>query len=117
MPPSWPWPEVSETELPTPAEGEPDHRRRYPRTVGGVLYLVALAAVIAGVGISFLDGWRSGVRWIGGGLLFAATCRLLLPQDQAGMLAVRNRWIDVPTVAGVGGLLLFLAGSIPDQPL
>ena len=110
-------PEVSETELPIPAEGEPDHQRRYPRTVGGVLYLLALAAVVVGIGFTVLDGWRTGVRCIGGALLFAAACRLLLPQDQAGMLAVRNRWIDVLTLAGVGGLLFFLAGSIPDQPL
>jgi hypothetical protein len=108
---------VSETELPIPAEDEPDHPRRYPRTVGGVLYLLALAAVVVGIGVTVLDGWRNGVRWIGGGLLFAATCRLLMPQDQAGMLAVRNRWIDVLTLAGGGGLLVFLAGSIPDQPL
>jgi hypothetical protein len=40
-----------------------------------------------------------------------------MPHDQAGMLAVRNRWIDVLMLAGAGGLLLFLAGSIPDQPL
>jgi hypothetical protein len=108
---------VSETELPIPAEGESDHPRRYPRTVGGVLYLLVLAATVTGIGVTVLDGWRSGIRWIGGGLLFAAACRLLLSPNQAGMLAVRNRWIDVLTLAGVGGLLLFLAASIPDQPI
>ena len=114
---------VSETEAPLPAEddgGDPGHAdqpRRYPSTLGGALYLLALAAVLAGVAIAVLDGWRNGVRWIGGGLVFAAVCRLLVPSRQAGMLAVRNRWIDVILLAGVGGLLLFLAGSIPDQPL
>lgn len=107
---------VSETEQPLPAE-DGAASRRYPSTIGGVLYLLALAAVVAGVGITFLDGWRNGVRWIGGALLFAAACRLLVPRGQAGMLAVRTRWLDVLMVAGVGGLLLFLARSIPNQPL
>jgi hypothetical protein len=111
---------VSDTEEPLPLDddaGSPAEPRRYPSTVGGALYLLALAAVVAGIGIAVLDGWRNGVRWIGGGLAFAAVCRLLVPGRQAGMLAVRNRWIDVVMLAGVGGLLVFLAGSIPNQPL
>jgi len=111
---------VSETEAPHPAEDDADHSdqpRRYPSTLGGALYLLALAAVVAGVAIAVFDGWRIGVRWIGGGLVFAAACRLVVPSRQAGMLAVRNRWFDVILLAGVGGLLLFLAASIPDQPL
>ena len=111
---------VSETEVPLPAEGDEGDSgrpRRYPSTLGGALYLLALGAVVAGTAIAVFDGWRNGVRWIGGGLVFAAVCRLLVPGRQAGMLAVRNRWIDVVLLAGVGGLLLFLAGSIPDQPL
>ena len=107
---------VSETEPPLPAEDDAAPRR-YPSTIGGVLYLLALAAVVAGVCVAFFDGWRSGVRWIGGALLFAAACRLLVPRGQAGMLAVRSRWLDVLMVAGVGGLLLLLARSIPNQPL
>ena len=111
---------VSETEVPLPAEddeGDSGQPRRYPSTLGGALYLLALAAVVAGTAIAVFDGWRNGVRWIGGGLVFAAVCRLLVPDRQAGMLAVRSRWIDVVLLAGVGGLLLFLAASIPDQPL
>ncbi|HEX6150924.1 DUF3017 domain-containing protein [Nocardioides sp.] len=108
---------VSETEAPLPAEGDADQPRRYPSTIGGALYLLALAAVVAGIGVTALDGWRNGIRWIGGALVFAAACRLLVPRSQAGMLAVRNRWIDVLMLAWVGGLLLFLAASIPDQPL
>ena len=101
---------------PLPEPG-PEPARLYPSTVGGLLYLLALAAVVAGVALTVLDGWRPGVRWMGGGLVFAAACRLLLPSRQAGMLAVRNRLIDVVMVAGVGGMLIFLATWIPNQPL
>ncbi len=91
--------------------------RRYPSTIGGLLYLVALGAVLAGIGISVLDDWRLGVRWVAAGLAFAATCRLLLPTRQAGMLAVRHRAVDVLMLLGVAGALWFLAGDIPNQPL
>ena len=102
--------------LPEP-EPELEPARLFPSTIGGLLYLLALAAVVAGVALTFLDGWRTGVRWMGGGLVFAAACRLLLPSRQAGMLAVRHRLIDVVMVAGVGGMLIFLATWIPNQPL
>jgi hypothetical protein len=109
---------VPETDDDTPTpDPVPESARFYPSTVGGMLYLLALAAVVAGVALSVLDGWRTGVRWIGGGLVFAAVCRLVLPSRQAGMLAVRHRLIDVAMLAGVGGLLLFLTTSIPNQPL
>ena len=40
----------------------------------------------------------------------------LLPARDAGMLAVRHRLVDVVLLGGVGGLLLFLARTIPNQP-
>jgi hypothetical protein len=110
----------TDDDAPTPdphPEAEPESARFYPSTVGGMLYLLALAAVVVGVVLTVLEDWRTGVRWMGGGLVFAATCRLLLPSRRAGMLAVRHRLIDVVMVAGVGGLLLFLAAWIPNQPL
>jgi hypothetical protein len=98
-------------------EPDPEPARFYPSTIGGLLYLLALAAVVAGVALTVLEGWRTGVRWMGGGLVFAAGCRLLLPTRQAGMLAVRHRLIDVVMVAVVGGMLIFLTTWIPNQPL
>lgn len=108
--------------LPAP-EGEPepvsaeDGGRRYPSTIGGAFYLVVLAVTGIGVGIVTTGAWRVGVRWIAGALICAAIVRAVLPARDAGMLAVRRRWLDCLMLAGVGAALIVLAGSIPDQPL
>ena len=91
--------------------------RRYPSTIGGALYVLAMVVLFVGIYLVAREDWRVGVRWMAGSLLFAAGCRLLLPSRQAGMLAVRNRAVDVALLVVVGGALIFLAGSIPNQPL
>ena len=102
----------------TPSEpGHDDDRRRYPSTIGGMFYLVVLAATLAGIVIIAIGNWRAGTRWIGGALLFAALIRLVLPARDAGMLAVRHRSVDCLMLAGVGVMLLILAGTIPNQPV
>jgi hypothetical protein len=53
---------------------------------------------------------------MGGALLGAALVRLVLRSRDAGMLAVRNKWVDVLLLSALGAALVFLAGSIPDQP-
>ena len=42
--------------------------------------------------------------------------RAVLPAKDAGMLAVRKRWWDCFLLVATGVALIFLAGSIPDQP-
>ncbi|GAB2886019.1 DUF3017 domain-containing protein [Nocardioides pacificus] len=102
-----------------PPEEEPreEEPRRYPRTLGGMLYLVVLAATLVGLVIANRGSWRDGVCWIGGALIFAALVRSVLRGRDAGMLAVRNRFVDAMMMAVVGGLLIFLALTIPDQPV
>lgn len=91
--------------------------RRYPSTIGGFLYLWVLAAAALGVAWAWLgDDWRLGVSWISGALLAAAGLRLVLPSRDAGMLAVRHRAVDVLLLGAIGGVLLFLARTIPNQP-
>ena len=53
---------------------------------------------------------------MGGALVFAALVRLVLRARDAGMLAVRHKVLDAVILLVLGGLLIFLAGSIPDQP-
>jgi cation transport ATPase len=104
-----------------PEESEPvsaeEGGRRYPSTIGGAFYLVVLAITAIGIGIVTTGAWRIGVRWIAGALIFAAVARAVLPARDAGMLAVRRRWWDCFLLVAVGAALIFLASSIPDQPL
>jgi len=98
-------------------ESAEDGDRRYPSTIGGAFYLVVLAVVGIAIGIVTTGAWRGGIRWFGGALIFAALVRAVLPAKDAGMLAVRRRWWDCLLLVGTGAALIFLAGSIPDQPL
>jgi hypothetical protein len=113
---------VSEEPEQEPVSAEPpvveeDGGRRYPSTIGGAFYLAVLAVVAVAVGIVTTGAWRVGIRWYGGALIAAAVIRAVLPAKDAGMLAVRRRWWDCFLLAGTGLALIFLAGSIPDQPL
>ena len=107
------------------SDPEPDHAppephddaRRYPSTIGGMFYLLVLATVAVAITVATIDDhWRTGIRVMGGALVFAALVRLLLRARDAGMLAVRHKVLDAAILLVLGCLLIFLAGSIPDQP-
>ena len=104
--------ELVENEVDPSAEEE----RRYPSTIGGAFYLVVLAVVGAGLVVVVTGEWRLGIRIMGGALLGAAAVRLVLSGRDAGMLAVRHKALDAFVLIVLGGALIFLAGSIPDQP-
>jgi DUF3017 family protein len=88
---------------------------RRPQTLGGLVYLGVVAAALVGLGIVLAGAWRTGLSWIGFGLIVAALCRLVLSERGAGMLRVRRKWSDVTmmTLAGVG--LVVLSVVIPNQ--
>jgi hypothetical protein len=94
----------------------PDGPLKRPQTLGGLVYLGVLAASVVGLGIVMAGAWRTGLSWIGVGLLVAAATRLVLSDRRAGMLRVRRKWSDVLmlTVAGVGLIVLTIA--VPNQP-
>lgn len=96
----------------TAAEAE----RRYPSTIGGAFYLLVLLAVGVALAVVVWADWRTGITMLGGSLVFAALVRLVLRARDAGMLAVRHKVLDAVLLLVLGGLLIFLAGSIPDQP-
>lgn len=122
---SEPTPAIPDPTQPSEAAGLPvappdppvEEPRRYPSTVGGVFYLIVLAISALGIGIVGLEDWRLGIRVVGGALVGAAVLRLALPRRDAGMLAVRSRLFDALLLGAVGGLLIFLTFSIPDQPV
>ncbi|WP_374458275.1 DUF3017 domain-containing protein [Nocardioides sp.] len=95
---------------------DPDEPRRYPSTIGGAFYLLVLAVVAVSMVVVWLGDWRAGIRLMGGSLIFAALVRLVLRTRDAGMLAVRHKLLDAVVLVLLGGALLFLATSIPDQP-
>lgn len=71
---------------------------------------------LAGLVVASVSDWRTGIRIVSGALAFAAVLRLVLRDRDAGMLAVRNRFLDVGILVLIAGALLALAESIPDQP-
>lgn len=91
-------------------------RRWFPARLGGIVYLVILGATIVGLGIVASGAWRNGTRLIAAGLVAAAVARMILPEPQAGMLAVRHRLLDAMILSGLGVAIAFLASSIPNQP-
>ena len=100
-----------------PATGTAEEEaRRYPSTIGGAFYLLVLATVTAGMVLVAVADWCTGIRVVGGTLLVTAAVRLLLRARDAGMLAVRHKVLDAAVLAALGCALIFLAGSIPDQP-
>lgn len=88
----------------------PDGKRRYPSTIGGACYLVILAITIVGLAVVGAGHWRGGLHAIAAALVAGAVVRFVLPQRDAGMLAVRARWIDC-TMLGVLGILLWVLAS------
>lgn len=73
-------------------------------TVAGI-FVVALILVAAGF-------WRRGAFLIGVGVGVAAALRLLLPDDRAGLLVVRNKSLDFATMTTFSLVMLYTAYTI-----
>ena len=93
-----------------------DETDRRPSTVGGMVYLLVVAAAVTGLAITVAGAWRTGVAWMGAGLVLASVARLLLPERQAGMLRVRRKASDTVMLLLGGVALIVLAIVVPDQP-
>ncbi len=98
---------------------DPEHSLtpRKPRTIGGAVYLGVLAATVVGLTLVVLNRWRLGLAVVGGALLCGALARLVIPKDNAGMLGMRPRVVDVLILTGLGAGLVVLSAIIPDQPV
>jgi hypothetical protein len=106
--------------LPGPATPPPppraaDHARArpaVPRWFGRLPYGLVLCGVAAGLAVVATNHFRRGSMLIAASVFIGALARLLLPESQVGMLAVRRRWLDVflMTAAAVGiTLVAFVA--------
>jgi hypothetical protein len=61
--------------------------------------------------------WREGTVWIGLALLLAAGLRVLLRDEQAGLVAIRSRAIDVLCYTAFGVMVIAVAMTIEGGPL
>jgi hypothetical protein len=91
--------------------------RRLTQTVGGTVYIVVVAMTCVGLGIVVAGAWRTGLVWMGIGLLLGSLSRAVLSERAAGMLRVRRRWSDVLMLTPAGVTLIVLAVVVPAQPL
>ncbi|MFT4288829.1 DUF3017 domain-containing protein [Nocardioides sp.] len=107
--------EATPEESGRPSAPDVEEERRYPSTIGGACYLVILAAVAAALVVVAAGHWRTGVHILAVALIVAALLRLILRQRDAGMLAVRGRFLDAGLLLVVGGALYVLATTIPNQ--
>lgn len=75
-------------------------------------FAVVMLVVLVGFERILVSHWRQGSVLIGAALLVAAALRVLLRDDQAGLLAIRNRVVDVFCYSGLGLMLVYVAYTI-----
>ena len=80
-------------------------RAQWPILSVAVIFALALVLVAAGF-------WRRGALLIGIGVGVAAGLRLLLPEDQAGLLVVRSKRLDFATMSAVCAAVVYIAFTI-----
>jgi hypothetical protein len=73
---------------------------------------VVLAIAAIGMLRVATANWREGAVLLGGSLLVAATLRVVLPPERAGLLAIRSRVVDVLSYTGLGVAVVLLAVTI-----
>jgi hypothetical protein len=78
---------------------------QWPILLVGVIFVTAF--VLAGANF-----WRRGSLLIGIGVGTAAALRLVLSDEQAGLLVVRSRGTDFATTATVGAAMVYIAWTI-----
>ena len=95
-----------ETAARPPVEPQPRRFREWP--IGLVLACVAgsLAVVAA-------NHFRRGTYMLAATVLLATGLRMLLPTREAGLLAVRSRFVDVLVLGFLGAGMLTLAYLVP----
>lgn len=78
---------------------------QWPILVVGLIF--AAAFVLAGANF-----WRRGSLLIGVGAGTAAVLRLVLPDEKAGLLVLRERGLDFATMTTAATVMLYVAATI-----
>jgi hypothetical protein len=89
---------------------------RRPRTLGGGVYLAVLAVSAGSLLLVMAGHWRMGLTLLGGAFVAAGVARWLIPDVNAGVLHLRRKAIDVPTLLLIGGALVAVANAIHTRP-
>lgn len=92
------------------------HGRKHP-VLAHLPFALVIAVVAFGLFRIVLYHWRQGTVLIGVALFLAAALRALLRDDQAGLIMIRGRGVDVLTYAGFGACMIFVAMTIEGGPL
>lgn len=74
--------------------------------------LVVVLTFVAAFALAGLNFWRRGALLIGIAVGVAAVFRLVLPDERAGLLAVRSKGIDFVALATVGAAMCYIAATI-----
>lgn len=72
-----------------------------------------LGGVGIGLAVVALHHFKSGCVVMSAALLLGAVLRLVLPEERAGLLAVRGRVFDVATMVTLGVLIIVAALVVP----
>ncbi|MEI7715955.1 MAG: DUF3017 domain-containing protein [Mycobacterium sp.] len=80
-------------------------RSQWPILLVGLTFAAAFLLAAA-------NFWRRGSLLIGIGVGVAATLRLALSEERAGLLVVRGKATDFATTAAVGAAMIYIASTI-----
>ena len=80
-------------------------------------FAVVLAIVAAGFVRIAQYHWREGSVLVAVALLVAALLRAVLTPEQAGLIVIRSRGVDVLAYTALGALILFVALTITKGPI
>lgn len=97
----------------TPATAPPPTEPRPPIVSDlGLWWLLAIGLVIALLFVATDHMWRAGASFAGS-MWLAAAIRAFYPDERAGGLVVRDRWLDVAMLV-MGGVLVALSAFTLD---
>jgi hypothetical protein len=80
-------------------------------------FALVMAIVAAGFVRIAQYHWREGTVLIACALLVAAILRAVLSPEQAGLIVIRGRGVDVLSYSAFGVLILFVALTITRPPI
>ncbi|GAA0237821.1 DUF3017 domain-containing protein [Saccharothrix mutabilis subsp. mutabilis] len=79
-------------------------------------FALVVAVVVLGIVRIVQYHWRQGAVLIGVALLLAALLRVLVTDEQAGLIAIRSRSVDALLYSGFGFSVIVVAMTIIGGP-